>query len=111
LRFLIAALSLASPALADEPVPLKQGQGLDVVTASCVTCDTLNYIPMNSVFLTQDAWKAEVTKMITAFGAPRGGQDHHRLFVGDLRGATQAIAGNVLHRVSGQRHVSYVAPS
>jgi hypothetical protein len=25
---------------------------------------------MNSVFLAPEAWKAEVTKMITAFGAP-----------------------------------------
>ena len=70
LRFLIAALLLAFPALADEPVPLKQGLGLDVVTSSCATCHTLNYIQMNSVFLTPDQWKAEVTKMITAFGAP-----------------------------------------
>jgi len=70
LRFLIAALLLAFPALADEPVPLKQGLGLDVVTSSCATCHTLNYIRMNSVFLTPDVWKAEVTKMRTAFGAP-----------------------------------------
>jgi hypothetical protein len=70
LRLLIAALLVASPALADEPVPLRQGPGLDVVTSSCTTCHTLNYIRMNSVFLTPEAWQAEVTKMITAFGAP-----------------------------------------
>jgi mono/diheme cytochrome c family protein len=70
LRFLIAALLTVPPALADEPVPLKQGPGLDVVRSSCATCHTLNYIRMNSVFLTPDAWQAEVTKMITAFGAP-----------------------------------------
>jgi mono/diheme cytochrome c family protein len=70
LRFLLAALLLASPALADEPVPLKPGPGLDAVTSSCATCHTLNYIPMNSVFLTPDQWKAEVTKMVAAFGAP-----------------------------------------
>ena len=43
---------------------------MDVVTSSCATCHTLNYIRMNSVFLTPDAWKAEVTKMRAAFGAP-----------------------------------------
>jgi mono/diheme cytochrome c family protein len=69
LRFLIAALLLASRVLADEPVPLKQGPGLDVVTSSCATCHTLNYIRMNSVFLTPDQWNAEVTKMRAAFGA------------------------------------------
>ena len=49
---------------------LKPGPGLDAVQASCATCHTLNYIRMNSVFLTPDVWKAEVTKMRTAFGAP-----------------------------------------
>jgi sulfite dehydrogenase (cytochrome) subunit B len=69
-RTLIVALLLAVPALADEPAPLKAGPGLDAVQASCATCHTLNYIRMNSVFLTPDAWKAEVTKMRAAFGAP-----------------------------------------
>jgi mono/diheme cytochrome c family protein len=53
------ALLLAGPVLADEPTPLKSGTGLDAVQASCATCHTLNYIRMNSVFLTPDAWKAE----------------------------------------------------
>ena len=65
-----ALLLGASPALAQEPVALKPGPGLDAVTTSCSVCHTLNYIRMNSVFLTPDAWQAEVTKMITAFGAP-----------------------------------------
>jgi mono/diheme cytochrome c family protein len=70
-RYLTVALLLAAPgALADEPVALKSGPGLDAVQASCATCHTLNYIRMNSVFLTPDAWKAEVTKMRTALGAP-----------------------------------------
>ncbi len=70
-RTLSVALLLAAPAaLADEPVTLKPGPGLDAVQASCATCHTLNYIRMNSVFLTPDVWKAEVTKMRTALGAP-----------------------------------------
>ena len=68
-RYLALALLSAAPALADEPT-LKPGPGLDVVQASCATCHTLNYIRMNSVFLTPDVWKAEVAKMRTAFGAP-----------------------------------------
>ncbi len=70
-RCLTVALLLAAPAaLADEPVALKPGAGLDAVQASCAICHTLNYIRMNSVFLTPDVWKAEVTKMRTAYGAP-----------------------------------------
>ena len=69
-RYLIVALLLSAPALAQEQVPLKPGPGLDTVQTTCGTCHTLNYIRMNSVFLTPDAWKAEVTKMRTALGGP-----------------------------------------
>ena len=49
---------------------LKPGPGLDAVKTSCSVCHTLSYIRMNSVFLTPDAWKAEVAKMREAYGAP-----------------------------------------
>jgi mono/diheme cytochrome c family protein len=71
LRLFVSALLVsAAPALAQEPVALKPGPGQDVVTTSCAICHTLNYIRMNSVFLTPDAWKAEVTKMREGYGAP-----------------------------------------
>ena len=71
LRMLLAvALLGAAPALAQEQVTLKPGPGADAVATSCSTCHTLNYIAMNSVFLKPDEWKAEVTKMRTALGAP-----------------------------------------
>jgi mono/diheme cytochrome c family protein len=72
-RLLIAALGvlLCHGALADDgPAPLKPGSGDDVASANCNVCHTSDYIPMNSPFLTPDQWKAEVTKMRTAFGAP-----------------------------------------
>ena len=69
-RYLTAALLFTVPALAQEQVPLKPGAGADEVRATCGTCHTLNYIRMNSVFLTPDGWKAEVTKMRTALGGP-----------------------------------------
>ena len=69
-HLLVASLLFAAPALAQEQVPLKPGPGLDAVTASCSVCHTLNYIRMNSPFLTPDAWKAEVAKMRDAYGAP-----------------------------------------
>jgi mono/diheme cytochrome c family protein len=72
-RLLIAALGalICGGARAeDSPAPLKAGPGEDVVSANCGACHTSDYIVMNSMFLTAEAWKAEVTKMRTAFGAP-----------------------------------------
>jgi len=71
LRYLPVILLLAAtPAFAQEEVPLKPGPGLDEVQASCTVCHTLNYIRINSSFLAPDDWKAEVNKMRVAFGAP-----------------------------------------
>jgi hypothetical protein len=65
------AMLLASPAMAQEaPGWMKPGPGRNTVASSCATCHTLDYIRMNSVFLSPDAWKAEVTKMRSSFGAP-----------------------------------------
>jgi mono/diheme cytochrome c family protein len=67
----LGSLSAAQGAMAaDTPAPLKPGPGDDVASAYCSACHTSDYIVMNSTFLTPDAWKAEVTKMRTAFGAP-----------------------------------------
>jgi hypothetical protein len=55
---------------ADAPAALQPGPGADVTGAQCSTCHSSDYIVMNSIFLTPDGWKAEVTKMRTAFGAP-----------------------------------------
>jgi len=67
-RIVLAALLLARGASATEP--LKPGAGNEATVATCSACHTSDYIVMNSPFLTPDAWKAEVTKMRTAFGAP-----------------------------------------
>jgi mono/diheme cytochrome c family protein len=67
---IISAL-LALPALADEAsVALKKAPGLDKVASNCGTCHSLDYIQINSPFMTPATWDAEVTKMIKAFGAP-----------------------------------------
>jgi mono/diheme cytochrome c family protein len=70
----IAALTtalLAGSAAADEKsVQLKQAPGLDKVESNCGGCHSLDYVPMNSPFLSPAAWDAEVAKMINAFGAP-----------------------------------------
>lgn len=67
---LLAAFPAYAPAYAEDPAPLKPGAGGELAASFCNACHTSNYIIMNSTFLTPAAWKAEVTKMRTAFGAP-----------------------------------------
>lgn len=63
-----ALMALALPAHAADPI--RPGPGRETVEVACATCHTLDYIRMNAPFMTADVWKAEVTKMRTAFGAP-----------------------------------------
>jgi len=68
---MIAAFAGATAASAEEkPIELKPGPGLDKVEGNCGACHSLDYIQMNSPFLSAAGWDAEVTKMIKAFGAP-----------------------------------------
>jgi len=72
-RALPAALALlvaAGGATAQESkVQLKDAPGKDKAML-CVACHSVDYIPMNSRFLDQAGWSAEVNKMINVFGAP-----------------------------------------
>jgi mono/diheme cytochrome c family protein len=73
---LVLLLLTATPAMAEEqPVELKPGPGQEVVRTRCGACHSLDYVRMNSSFLTADGWKAEVEKMRTAFGAEIGDAD------------------------------------
>ncbi|HEY3046009.1 MAG TPA: cytochrome c, partial [Polaromonas sp.] len=57
----VSLLLLAGTALADEGnVRLKEGPGKDKVMAQCVTCHSVDYIQMNSVFLDRNGWTASV---------------------------------------------------
>ena len=66
----ICALAAASVTAGEEKVKLKEGAGVDKVRANCVSCHSLDYIPLNSPFLDEKGWDAEVKKMINAFKAP-----------------------------------------
>lgn len=66
---LFALLFSAGP-LAAEEAALKVAPGHEVVQNNCAACHSLDYIRMNSPFLTPDVWGAEVTKMIKTYGAP-----------------------------------------
>jgi mono/diheme cytochrome c family protein len=69
-------LALLAPAYADEqPVALKDGPGRPAVEANCAACHSLDYIRMNSPFLSPKGWEAEVSKMINAYGAPIAPED------------------------------------
>lgn len=77
-RALIGVLALAASAAAradEAQVALKEGPGRDVVAANCSMCHSLDYIPMNSVFLDRKGWEASVAKMIKAMGAPIRSED------------------------------------
>jgi sulfite dehydrogenase (cytochrome) subunit B len=67
---LLAALAAAPAAAQEKPVNLKKGAGLDVVEANCGACHSLDYIQINSPFLTSAQWDASIAKMINVFGAP-----------------------------------------
>ncbi len=70
-KILLAWMLLCAPAMADESkIVLKDAPGLDVVTTNCSTCHSLDYIPMNSVFLDRKGWEASVNKMIKVMNAP-----------------------------------------
>jgi len=70
----IAILLLAAAATAasagEDAIKLKDGPGKEALEANCVGCHSLDYVPMNSPFLDEKGWKAEVTKMAKAYGAP-----------------------------------------
>jgi hypothetical protein len=77
MRALIVVGVLVAPlALADESeIQLKEGAGRELVVASCAMCHSVDYVPMNSVFLDRKGWEAEVAKMIKAYGAPVAPED------------------------------------
>ncbi len=77
---ILAAMLCAWPAFAaEQPVPLKDGPERDLVAGNCGACHTVDYIRTNSPFLDRQAWTAEVTKMVNAFGAPISADDQKKI--------------------------------
>lgn len=71
IALLASTLVFAPTALAEEDaIELKPGDGVEIVRQNCAACHSLDYIQMNSPFLDQKGWTAEVTKMVKTFGAP-----------------------------------------
>jgi hypothetical protein len=72
----MAALLVPVCSYADESkIQLKDGPGRIKVAQNCGNCHSLDYIPLNSVFLDRKGWEAGVAKMINAFAAPIAKED------------------------------------
>jgi mono/diheme cytochrome c family protein len=72
MRAIFAALlaTLAVASAEERAIDLKPAPGADKVQGHCGACHSLDYIEMNSPFLSPASWDAEVTKMIKVLGAP-----------------------------------------
>ena len=66
----IALLGTAAAHADEQPVPLKDAPGHDVVENNCAACHSLDYPRINAPFMDRKMWQAEVDKMINVFGAP-----------------------------------------
>lgn len=69
--FLSLALTTTGSAWADESqIHLKPGPNMGLIANNCAVCHSIDYIPMNSVFLDRKGWEGEVNKMINVMHAP-----------------------------------------
>jgi hypothetical protein len=67
---LLFCIFAASAYGGESSIKLVGGAQATVVQLRCSTCHSLDYIVMNSPFLTRAAWEAEVRKMMKIMGAP-----------------------------------------
>jgi sulfite dehydrogenase (cytochrome) subunit B len=72
---LLAAFAVATCWADEKPIELKKAPGVEKVERNCMACHSLDYIQMNSPFLSPTGWDAEMTKMIKLFGAPIADSD------------------------------------
>jgi sulfite dehydrogenase (cytochrome) subunit B len=76
LAIILLAAFTVTPACADEkPIELKKAAGVEKVKGNCAACHSLDYVQMNSPFLSSAGWDAEVAKMVKMFGAPIADSD------------------------------------
>ena len=64
-----AALACSRVIAGEESIHLVDGAGRDLTAAACVTCHSLDYIPMNAPVMSRASWEKTVHKMIDKFGA------------------------------------------
>lgn len=66
----LAALACGRVTAGEESVQLIDGPGRDLTATACVTCHSLDYIPMNAPVMSRTSWEKSIHKMIEKFGAP-----------------------------------------
>jgi len=54
----------------EESIHLVDAPGRDLTASACVTCHSLDYIPMNAPVMSRGMWEKTIHKMIDKFGAP-----------------------------------------
>jgi cytochrome c5 len=65
-----AALACGHATAGEESLRLIDGPGRDLTAITCVTCHSLDYIPMNAPVMSRASWEKSIHKMIDKFGAP-----------------------------------------
>jgi hypothetical protein len=71
----VALLQCAAAYAGEQPVPLNDAPGHDVVENNCAACHSLDYPRTNAPFMDRKTWQGEVDKMINVFGAPIASDD------------------------------------
>lgn len=70
----VALLALVVPCASldagEETLKLVDAPGWEITSASCATCHSLDYIPMNAPVMDRARWEKTFTKMVDKFGAP-----------------------------------------
>lgn len=64
------ALGCGAVRAGEETIVLIDAPGRDLTAARCVTCHSLDYIPMNAPVMSGGSWEKTIRKMIDKFGAP-----------------------------------------
>jgi cytochrome c5 len=65
-----AVLACSGVTAGEESIRLIDAPGRDLTATTCVTCHSLDYIPMNAPVMSHASWEKTVHKMIDKFGAP-----------------------------------------
>lgn len=65
-----AVLACSRALCGEESIHLIDAPGRDLTATACVTCHSLDYIPMNAPLMSRTSWEKTVHKMIDKFGAP-----------------------------------------
>ena len=85
----------ALPARADEStLQLAAAPGVELVTARCVVCHSVDYILMNAPIQGRTGWEATVNKMIKVMQAPISTEEAATIvrYLEQRYGAPQAVA-------------------